>query len=490
MSGGTTTVPSEMAPLLEVFRSYNSFGRKGDADHMDGRTFAKLCKENNLLVPPLLPTDADLLFSSVIPTPATKQINFNLFVKAIDKLADRAQGKLGTTKNVIEAIVKNGGPKSSGTNPEATRFHDDKSAYTGVHKNRPGNIDAPDKPLPSSTPSQPSIVQTQALLQRRASLRANLDKDKEVDLEELFTTYCNIGKRRDQTYKIMDSRGFQHLLRDVGVIGKGFTQVDADLVFSSVLVPGDKTCTFSQFTSALERVAQRTKDYADVDDLSARIVAQYKENGGPILTGTQAEYTRWHDDKSTFTGVHADKHGVPLEKRLSGSIKETSVSAAPAPAPVKKASSKLMGKTSSFVARSQAAIKPVPPEFLPLKAVFEAYNSFGGKKDMANMDGRTFAKFCKDQKLLVKPMLPTDCDLVFAEVLTVPGQKKIEVSALTKLHSHCCVQLRPEIRAPLARTSTVPGVHLCTGEGQRAGQGQAGVHGGHGDEHPGKRGGG
>lgn len=65
---------------------------------------------------PWLPrrADADLLFSSVIPTPATKQINFNLFVKAIDKLADRAQGKLGTTKNVIEAIVKNGGPKSSG----------------------------------------------------------------------------------------------------------------------------------------------------------------------------------------------------------------------------------------------------------------------------------------------------------------------------------------------------------------------------------------
>ena len=30
-----------------------------------------------------------------------------------------------------------------------------------------------------------------------------------------------------------------------------------------------------------------------------------------------------------------------------------------------------------------------------LQAVFEAYNSFGGKKDMANMDGRTFAKFCK-----------------------------------------------------------------------------------------------
>ena len=27
--------------------------------------------------------------------------------------------------------------------------------------------------------------------------------------------------------------------------------------------------------------------------------------------------------------------------------------------------------------------------------MFEQYNSFGGKKDAANMDGRTFAKFCK-----------------------------------------------------------------------------------------------
>lgn len=58
--------------------------------------------------------DSDLIFSMVIPTPSTKQINFNLFVKALDKLAERADGNLGTTKVLIETIVKNGGPKSSG----------------------------------------------------------------------------------------------------------------------------------------------------------------------------------------------------------------------------------------------------------------------------------------------------------------------------------------------------------------------------------------
>lgn len=112
----------------------------------------------------------------------------------------------------------------------------------------------------------------------------------QVDLEEIFTTYCNIGKRRDQTYKILDSRGFQHLLRDSGVIGKHFTTVDSDLVFSSVLVPGDKTCTFSQFTSALDKVVARTnKSVGSLEDLTAKIISTYRANGGPILIGTQTE---------------------------------------------------------------------------------------------------------------------------------------------------------------------------------------------------------
>lgn len=51
----------------------------------------------------------------------------------------RAQGKLGTVEECVVAIASNfklrGGPSSTGTVAQATKFHDDKDQYTGVHKN-------------------------------------------------------------------------------------------------------------------------------------------------------------------------------------------------------------------------------------------------------------------------------------------------------------------------------------------------------------------
>lgn len=67
----------------------------------------------------------------------------------------------------------------AGTVAEATRFHDDKSNYTGMHRNRAGNVEGAAEAQPQPT-NAPSTLQTQALLQRRASLRANIDKNKEV----------------------------------------------------------------------------------------------------------------------------------------------------------------------------------------------------------------------------------------------------------------------------------------------------------------------
>lgn len=61
----------------------------------------------------------------------------------------------------------------------------------------------------------------------------------------------------------------------------------------------------------------------------------------------------------------------------------------------KTASLRGLAKASSFLQRAEAAKKPVPAEFAAIKPVFEKYNSFGAKKDTQNMDGRTFAKFCK-----------------------------------------------------------------------------------------------
>jgi len=478
-------VPDELKPLLEVFRAYNAFGRKKDHDHMDCRTFAKVCRENDLLVKPLLPTDCDLVFSMVIPTPATKQINFNLFVKALNKMVERSDGNLGSTRQVVETLIRNGGPKSSGTVAESTRFHDDKSNYTGMHKNRAGNRDpnAPDNaPV---TPQQPGHIQSQQLAGRRAALKAKIDEGLTVDLEHVFETYCNIGKGHTETYRIMDSRSLQHLLKDTHVIGKGFTTVDSDLVFASCLVPGDKTMTFSQFTSCVEKCAARHPKFSTADDLSAHIIAAFKENGGPVLTGTKAEYTKWHDDKATYTGMHAEVHDAFEEKlqvangeRPEGSPAPSKTNSGGGWGKVRTASEKAgmlkkrdsskrdsfrsLVRTASFLARQEAASKPVPEKYMPLRQVFEKYNSFGAKKNPNMMDGRTFAKLCRDMHLLKKPLLPTDCDLVFAEVLTVPGQKQIDFKEFV----YACERLVKRANGQLGDMDTAVTHILTTFEAQ------------------------
>lgn len=55
--------------------------------------------------------------------------------------------------------------------------------------------------------------------------------------------------------------------------------------------------------TALGHVADKRQEGAEKIH---SIVAQSK---GPILAGTRAEATRFHDDKSAYTGVHA--HGGP-----------------------------------------------------------------------------------------------------------------------------------------------------------------------------------
>ena len=57
------------------------------------RTFAKLCRENKLLIAPLLPTDCDLIFASVKPTPNTKEIPFELFLRAIHALVEEGEDR-------------------------------------------------------------------------------------------------------------------------------------------------------------------------------------------------------------------------------------------------------------------------------------------------------------------------------------------------------------------------------------------------------------
>merc|ERR1719401_769807 len=115
-----------MADLQHVFASF--CGKERD---MDGKTFAKLCKDCKLLDKKLTATDVDLIFAKAAPK-GQRRITFAQFGAALGHVAT----KKGTSlEDVSSQVTDSGGPTLSGTQADAVRFHDDKSTYTGTHVN-------------------------------------------------------------------------------------------------------------------------------------------------------------------------------------------------------------------------------------------------------------------------------------------------------------------------------------------------------------------
>lgn len=104
---------------------------------MDGKVFAKLCKDCKVITKDCSSTDVDLTFAKV-KDKAARKISFEQFLQAIELLAAKRKE---TSMALQEKMCSQGGPKYSGTKAEAVKFHDDKSLYTGVYANGgPSNV--------------------------------------------------------------------------------------------------------------------------------------------------------------------------------------------------------------------------------------------------------------------------------------------------------------------------------------------------------------
>ncbi len=96
----------------------------------------------------------------------------------------------------------------------------------------------------------------------------------------------------------MDGRTLKKLVTESNLINKAYTLVDIDLTFARVKDKAAKKIDYAQFLKALEEIAAKNK--VSVDEIAAKVIAA----GGPKSTGTQAQANKFHDDKSTYTGVH------------------------------------------------------------------------------------------------------------------------------------------------------------------------------------------
>ena len=122
------------SPLQEVFTSYC-----GTEKTLDGKSFAKLCKDTKLLDKKFSATDVDLLFAKVKDKSA-RRITFAQFQTALEEIAKK---KGVDAQSVADTVSASRGPVLKGTKADAVKFHDDKNLYTGVYaQGGPSTVDA------------------------------------------------------------------------------------------------------------------------------------------------------------------------------------------------------------------------------------------------------------------------------------------------------------------------------------------------------------
>lgn len=124
-----------------------------------------------------------------------------------------------------------------------------------------------------------------------ASRSGHVDDGDVQGLQDAFHKYC--AGSRD-----MDGKTFIKMCKDVGLVDKKFTPTDVDLIFAKVVTKGQRRIDFHQFQNAIRLIAEKK----GIDSVESIIAG----SGGPILHGTQADAVRFHDDKSTYTGVHVN----------------------------------------------------------------------------------------------------------------------------------------------------------------------------------------
>lgn len=115
--------------------------------------------------------------------------------------------------------------------------------------------------------------------------------DVQIGVQDAFHSYC--GGSPD-----MDGKTFIKMCKDVGLVDRKFTPTDVDLIFAKVVTKGQRRIDFHQFQNAIRLIAEKK----GIDSVESIIAG----SGGPILHGTQADAVRFHDDKSTYTGVHVN----------------------------------------------------------------------------------------------------------------------------------------------------------------------------------------
>lgn len=221
---------------------------------------------------------------------------------------------------------------------------------------------------------------------------------------EVFVNFCGDGKHD------MEGKNFTKMCRDIGLLDKKFTVTDTDLIFAKICEKGARRIDWNQCHRGLELAAD--KKGISIDE----VMAMLAHTGGPLLAGTHADKVRFHDDKSTYTGAHANGGPESVPKGAGYVPAGGFVVAKDTMLATPKDDHQLPRGRRDASPQPTRTPSPMPRVCAPAERrnPEDVFLSFCvGKEDM---DGKSFVKLCKDTGLLDKKFTTTDADLAFAKV--------------------------------------------------------------------------
>jgi len=274
-------------PIRDIYESF-----LGKDQRFEGRDFMKLCTDCKLFDSKFSKADVDLAFAKY-KVKGQNTILFENFQNCVREIA-RKKGK--RTSEVQQQIVDkaSSGPSKTGTTQaEYVKFYDDKSQFTGQHAHNE-NFGHAGHSEQAPGARHDRLRQAESFGDHDAADEADWDA-----LKESFEAFCNgLDGEGDN---LLDSREFNQMMADCNLFVKEkFTTADADIIFTKVKAKGERRIDFEQFKDACVGIAK--KRGCRVSDVQAMIA----EVHGPKGRGTtEAKYNRFHDDKTTYTGMHA-----------------------------------------------------------------------------------------------------------------------------------------------------------------------------------------
>lgn len=354
------------------------------------------------------------------------------------------------------------------------------------------------QPFPGLWPplvSAPRTRRHSRLHSKSSSEAAAVCHEEIPGLEEAFLKLCasSIG---------MDCRSFDKLCKEANFLDAKFTTVEADLIFHCVMARGPRRLDAHRFDAALRLVAEKK---GLPEDIIFRKVKFLADEG--VVVGSTTETIPKLDPRAPGPpSARAQGKKVPaltlLETPLRQRLSQPTIASAaaalataqhhraltPSPGPsgmrprsafADVAPTLTRSVVSAPILNSLAAAVPTPARFrnfggeagrpgtgsAPGQAerelLLDTFNSFcWGRSDM---DGRGFARLCRDCRFIDSRFTSLDVDFMFSKALT-RGQRRMDIEAFEAALSQIAA------RKGISESSIRRAVAFCPGPLVRATQ--------------------